>query len=178
MSRLKIVSAAMAAVLSCMVGGAAGATTFDWSYTGTFYDAGGTLQATLIGTDEYQVTSLTGADNFGNTLSGPDTTLTADNIVYYGSGITPPDEIDPFGVGVVLTGPDAGNAVFYNFLGLTDITGACSKSGCDPFVDAGSFALSQTPLPAALPMFAGGLGMVGFLSRRKKRKAQGDLAAA
>ena len=29
---------------------------------------------------------------------------------------------------------------------------------------------AATPLPAALPMFAGGLGMVGFLARRRKRK--------
>jgi hypothetical protein len=34
---------------------------------------------------------------------------------------------------------------------------------------------AATPLPAALPLFAGGLGMVGFLARRKKRNA---LAAA
>ena len=32
--------------------------------------------------------------------------------------------------------------------------------------------LTSTPLPAALPMFAGGLGLVGFLARRKKRKAE------
>jgi hypothetical protein len=36
-------------------------------------------------------------------------------------------------------------------------------------------APTLTPIPAALPMFAGGLGLVGFLARRKKRKA---LAAA
>jgi PKD repeat protein len=35
--------------------------------------------------------------------------------------------------------------------------------------------VSPTPLPAALPLFAGGLGMVGFIARRKKRNA---LAAA
>ena len=29
--------------------------------------------------------------------------------------------------------------------------------------------LTPTPLPATLPLFAGGLGMVGFLTRRKKR---------
>jgi hypothetical protein len=34
---------------------------------------------------------------------------------------------------------------------------------------------TATPLPAALPLFAGGLGLVGFLARRKKRNA---LAAA
>jgi hypothetical protein len=40
------------------------------------------------------------------------------------------------------------------------------------------FQVSATPLPAALPLFAGGLGMVGFLARRKKRKAPAELAAA
>lgn len=35
--------------------------------------------------------------------------------------------------------------------------------------------LTATPLPAALPLFAGGLGMIGLLARRKKRSA---LAAA
>jgi hypothetical protein len=37
--------------------------------------------------------------------------------------------------------------------------------------------LQPTPVPAALPLFAGGLGLMGFLARRKKRKALGLLAA-
>ena len=37
-------------------------------------------------------------------------------------------------------------------------------------------APTLTPLPAALPLFAGGLGMVGFLARRTKRKAASHLA--
>ena len=41
---------------------------------------------------------------------------------------------------------------------------------------AGLGTLEPTPLPAALPLFAGGLGFVGYLTRRKKR-TQG-LAAA
>jgi hypothetical protein len=36
---------------------------------------------------------------------------------------------------------------------------------------------SATPLPATLPLFAGGLGFVGYLTRRKKRNAHA-LAAA
>ena len=44
----------------------------------------------------------------------------------------------------------------------------------DPTVSAGAqfpeFAeVSTTPLPATLPLFAGGLGFVGYLTRRKKR---------
>lgn len=32
--------------------------------------------------------------------------------------------------------------------------------------------ISPTPLPAALPLFAGGLGLVGFLARRNKRNVK------
>ncbi|MFZ1971521.1 MAG: hypothetical protein WAU89_01685 [Candidatus Acidiferrales bacterium] len=39
-------------------------------------------------------------------------------------------------------------------------------------------ALAPTPLPAALPLFAGGIGIIGLLSRRKKRKGQGAPAQA
>ena len=36
---------------------------------------------------------------------------------------------------------------------------------------AGPFGSQQTPLPAALPLFATGLGALGLLARRRKRKA-------
>jgi hypothetical protein len=43
----------------------------------------------------------------------------------------------------------------------------------DPTVSAGAqfpeFTVSTTPLPATLPLFAGGLGFVGYLTRRKKQ---------
>jgi hypothetical protein len=55
----------------------------------------------------------------------------------------------------------------------------CAGFSCtnadERFVDASSGFASATPLPAAFPLFAGGLGMIGFLARRKKRIA---LAAA
>ena len=47
--------------------------------------------------------------------------------------------------------------------------------------DAGSFTLeigTTTPLPATLPLFAGGIGVMGLLARRKKRKNITALAAA
>ena len=37
--------------------------------------------------------------------------------------------------------------------------------------------ISSTPLPAALPMFAGGLAFVGLLARRRKRRATSSLPA-
>jgi hypothetical protein len=39
-------------------------------------------------------------------------------------------------------------------------------------------SLATTPLPATLPLFAGGLGFVGYLSRRRKKRNQRALAAA
>ena len=38
------------------------------------------------------------------------------------------------------------------------------------FIDEVS-AAAATPLPAALPLFAGGLGIIGLLARRRKRNA-------
>jgi len=37
--------------------------------------------------------------------------------------------------------------------------------------------VTATPLPAALPLFAGGLGIIGFVAGLKKRKAAGPAAA-
>ena len=44
-------------------------------------------------------------------------------------------------------------------------------------IDVG-FALIATPLPAALPLFATGLGAIGLFGWRRKRKAAAALAAA
>jgi hypothetical protein len=42
---------------------------------------------------------------------------------------------------------------------------------------SGGGSTSTTPLPAALPLFAGGLGLIGMLSRRRKQKGSAALAA-
>jgi hypothetical protein len=41
-----------------------------------------------------------------------------------------------------------------------------------------SDVLAATPLPATLPLFAGGLGFVGYLAKRRKRNATQALATA
>jgi hypothetical protein len=40
----------------------------------------------------------------------------------------------------------------------------------DPFLSGVLSQLSTTPLPAALPLFAGGLGLIGLFGRRRNRK--------
>jgi hypothetical protein len=69
-------------------------------------------------------------------------------------------------------------------LGLTSFQLSSTNSPVDdiPSTIGGTVAFTlapaATPLPAALPLFAGGLGMVAFLSRRNKRKSTAALAAA
>jgi hypothetical protein len=57
-----------------------------------------------------------------------------------------------------------------------NITLSLSNSDDDPLASVTEI-INATPIPAALPLFATGLGFVGYLTRRKKRKVQA-LAAA
>jgi hypothetical protein len=51
--------------------------------------------------------------------------------------------------------------------GAGPVTGLILRGRITP-IDA---ALATTPLPAALPLFAGGLGVLGLLTKRRERKA-------
>jgi hypothetical protein len=53
-------------------------------------------------------------------------------------------------------------------------TGACSSSRVDNAIiraSPGTWSVSEVPLPGALPLFATGLGALGLLGWRRKRKA-------
>jgi hypothetical protein len=62
----------------------------------------------------------------------------------------------------------------WTFIGAEDL----ATAGNDDWNDL-IFAISPTatPIPATLPLFAGGLGALGLLGRRRKRKALDALAA-
>jgi hypothetical protein len=54
-----------------------------------------------------------------------------------------------------------------NAFEFTNLEAACTECAPPP----------STPLPAALPLFVGGLGTLGFFARRRKRKAAAAVAA-
>ncbi len=63
------------------------------------------------------------------------------------------------------------------YLTFTDTTPYPSNLGAYGILDnvtlTGAAPVSATPLPSALPLFAGGLGALGLLGWRRKRKTQG-----
>ena len=54
-----------------------------------------------------------------------------------------------------------------NAFEFTNLEASCTECAPPP----------STPLPAALPLFVGGLGTVGFFARRRKRKGAAAVAA-
>jgi hypothetical protein len=73
----------------------------------------------------------------------------------------------------------AGTYVLDTYLGSCGAGQSCSDNdtSTDPTYAVG-FSPVATPLPATLPLFAGGLGLMGLLGRRRKRKAAVAIAAA
>ena len=63
-------------------------------------------------------------------------------------------------------GDVVGSPPGFSFLGLVYTT-----SGTSAFFEASTFKVSAVPLPAALPLFAGGLTIIGLLGWRRKRMA-------
>jgi hypothetical protein len=63
-------------------------------------------------------------------------------------------------------------------LSTTEIGAYNKTSGMLLDADLTLSASAATPLPATLPLFAGGLGFVGYLAKRRKKNATPALAAA
>ena len=67
---------------------------------------------------------------------------------------------------------------------LGNLSESCGSNNClgtynmSATFDVLNGPVTATPLPAALPLFAGGLGFVGYLARRRKRSSGQSVAAA
>lgn len=179
---------ALTALIALQVSGANAATaTFDWEYVGpnAFIFGIGTLQATDDGGGQYTVTSISGKAN-GLTVVGLSGYDLPDQLVFYNPPPgTPSIALDSGGVSFSVAGgnsfqfyeddtlytpgPPYGCGGVYCLLG----PGAPGSPGPgDPFttVDFSLTFVSETPLPAALPLFAAGLGVIGLFGLRRKRK--------
>ena len=179
------------------------ASMYEWTYTGTTVDAvlnGGvapvsgsgvltTNDATIDLVTQISGTwssppDTTGLPSTGVTIDPPgDPTLGNDNVITPGNAILLTDNGLGFLVGssllvdIYYLAPAGLPAGYYTVDCTADCAGANPVYGNNDF---GTFTLTQiaaTPLPPALALFAGGLGMIGFIAGRKKRKAAGPLAA-
>ena len=153
--------------------------------TSTWLSVGGCCGGTSSAI--FNVTAPTGANNFtllwgspnsNNTVqlySGADGngTLVATVQFVDGSGffvdtvlsLQPfgPNTTDPGFIESITTSAVFGSAVLTNSNGGFEVADISAST-------LGVGTLSSTPLPAALPLFAGGLGAFGLLARRRKRK--------
>jgi len=66
-----------------------------------------------------------------------------------------------------------GGYTAFTFVGIEDLHDALNDDWNDLIV-----AVSAVPIPATLPLFAGGLAAFGLLGRRRKQKASAAIAAA
>jgi hypothetical protein len=77
-------------------------------------------------------------------------------------------------VSASLTDPSSGAVEFFTTfgeLGTDVVTYDFMTSGGTSNIGTVDIAVTTTPLPAALPLFAGGLGALGLFGWRRKRKA-------
>jgi hypothetical protein len=157
----------------------ANADLIDWTLTGVTFADGGTASGsfvlntttdtitsfdittsagtTILSSQEYDASNSFATANPGGLGGVGGVTFTLDNNsrffqLYVNGDMTVPGVID------ILSGST--NHISYE----------CLACGSLRFVSAGE--VSSTPLPAALPLFATGLGGLGLLGWRRRRKAQ------
>ncbi len=197
MRKLLIATIAMFA----MQGAAANATTFDWSISGAFTGSGTLdasnfgpdqfILESITGTLTDASADVYTINPTPNFYDGPD------NVIYYPQNLAPPSPpyffLDLDGISFSVGNGTLSFNVYennnpkvpgYNCVatspycimgpGNTAAGGGLDANG-NPLdlVSAASFSLTvaPTPLPAALPLFATGLGALGLLGWRRKRKS-------
>jgi hypothetical protein len=165
----------VAACVSALTVGAANATTFDVTGTASL-PLGGTLDISsgAVGTADVTV------PNPPNTLAPTAFTVLTSSVAGVSGfwDITLNQGATGFSLLLILPVSSlagyAGGTIFDAELyptssGPEDITALCEGGACGSLT-ASTSAPPTTPLPAALPLFATGLGALGLLARRRKRK--------
>lgn len=160
-------------------------------YNITFDNYGSTVEGT--GTLTLNFSTLAQDENYNGSLSSILVSINTSNLDGHGAfSITPSNlaggsQFQTGNVGQIytLTAEEAGsgaNTVLFLDL-FTNTWQLHNGSDNGATADQGSFIIagptvSTTPLPATLPLFAGGLGFVGYLTRRRKKSRTQALAAA
>ena len=80
-------------------------------------------------------------------------------------------------VGTSMTEPGVLTFLITDNFGLGDSFALSWAETCANGIIQGVVNLTPTPIPAALPLFAGGLSLLGFLVRRRRTSGQAILAA-
>jgi hypothetical protein len=157
-------------------------------FPGETISGSGSLTATYVSGSEYLVTSITGAasgsggvynsvsyPSVSDDLIGPLATGTFynnDNKLFFPMA---PQFVDSNGLGIYGNTDGTNFNLFYGSCG-DNIVSYCLVTGGNHPGSLASLSLevtevTPTPLPAALPLFASGLGALGLLGWRRKRKA-------
>ena len=135
--------------------------TVDNSGVYTISGASGTI---VDGATDYTITGISGYVGADNLLSSTTPYVDASGISLVANN--GPSILD-FNISSYIFRTTTGFAVYYQI-----------NDGTATSTDFSALDVTSTPLPAALPLFAGGLGMVGFLAGRRKRKNAAAIAAA
>jgi hypothetical protein len=164
------VSAAAVVALGLAVGVPAHADTYNFSYSDSSNNmASGTLTIGSADGSGFDITGITGKfDGYNITgLLAPGACCSPpnNNNILYLSGTY----LDLAGLGFVDSQGDSVNMFYWD----SDFSYAVIVNNEGAIQGGGTFTLapSSVPLPAALPLFASGLGALGLLGWRKKRKA-------
>ena len=188
MRKLMLAMVSATALLAVQIPSASASTfyTFDWSYSDGGANTGnGTLTAYFNSGVTYVATAMTGTAN-GQTIVSLSDFQAPDDYLFYPAVA----ELDTIGISFSV-GDGSTSYALYEDAGLYDSDspyycgGFYCLFGPGPSGDLGpngetvvpvDFSLTlvgeigAAPLPAALPLFATGLGVIGFLVRRRNRK--------
>lgn len=154
------------------------ATTVTYDFSPGASATGGGDSSTFSGYFTYDTVSGEVTAPIGITVGGTDagmynTLILGGNAgLYIATSTTTGDQIDIYLASFLNgTSPDDLSTVYWGTVSSPPIAGSPQSTVETGFV-------SPTPLPATLPLFAGGLCFVGYLTRCRRRKVDQALAAA